>query len=230
MCGRFQLALSWARIAELYGAPDMGAAPWLPSWSVCPTHVVPTVRAVDGAPALELARWGFPTPWLVDQGRDPWSRALINARFEDAARKRTWAGPLRSDRRVVPATAWIEWVVHGGRRLPVRIAAADGATLGFAAVAATFDRAGRPVEAFAILTTSAVGAARRVHDRMPLLVPATAADAWLGGGPPSDPREWGAPDLDLEPLPTSINRAAGAERPPGPADWALSELPGRVDG
>lgn len=224
MCGRFQLALSWRQIVDLYGVgssvPETG---WSPSWSVCPTHTVPTLHQREGERALSPARWGFPMPWLARQGKDPWSRALINARIEQAASKRTWSAPLRSDRRVVPATAYIEWIKLGSRRLPVAISSPDGAVLHLAAVVDTFDRDGAPTQVVSLLTTQAAPSVRSVHDRMPVLLPIDRIDAWIAPGPAPDPTEWPVPDLGLAALPTSINRAGHRAEPPEPADWSLGE-------
>jgi len=234
MCGRFQLALSWAQLVDLYRSANVdlaiqGAASppdWRPDWSICPTHRVPTLgRDAKGLPRLALARWGFPMPWLARDGKDPWSRPLINARSEQAAFKRTWSGPLRCDRRTVPATAWIEWATVGSRKLPAAIAAEGPVHI--AAVAAIFERDGAPVEVVSLLTRSAVGAARAVHDRMPLLVPSTSLDDWIGAGPVPDYTAWVIPTLALRTLPTKSYRRPGhLFEEPGVGDWSLELLAG----
>ncbi|TVQ89529.1 MAG: SOS response-associated peptidase [Deltaproteobacteria bacterium] len=222
MCGRFQLALTWTQLVELYGLASSGADPgWAPSWSVCPTHRVPVIRGVGAAREGRLARWGFPMPWLARQGKDPWSRALINARGEEAASKRTWAGPLRRGRRIVPATAYVEWSRRGGRKLPVSIHHARGEPLHLAAIASTFEREGVSVEAVSLLTTAAHPSVERIHDRMPVIVPSEQLDAWLGEGPVPAFERWSPPPLSLAPLPTSMNKAGHLAEPPGPADWDL---------
>lgn len=156
-------------------------------------------------------------PWLARDGKDPWSRALINARSEEAASKRTWSGPLRRDRRVVPATSWIEWIKRGGRRLPVGIARADEAPLHLAAIADRFDREGEMVTAVSLLTKAADPSIRGIHDRMPVLVP----DDRLGSGPVPESSAWSPPELSVRALPTSLNKAGYRSEPPEPADWSL---------
>ena len=222
MCGRFQLALTWTQLVELYGLASSDAdTGWAPSWSVCPTHRIPVIGVEEGARRGRLARWGFPMPWLARQGKDPWSRALINARGEEAARKRTWAGPLRRDRRIVPATAYVEWISRGGRKLPVSIQHAHGEPLHLAAIASAFDRDGEDVVAVSLLTTAAHPSVERIHDRMPVIVPPDALDAWMGEGPVPAFERWSPPALSLAPLPTSMNKAGHRAEPPEPADWDL---------
>jgi putative SOS response-associated peptidase YedK len=222
MCGRFQLALTWAQIAELYGAvadPDPG---WRPSWSVCPTHEIPTLQhRAGGGRALVAARWGFPMPWLAREGRDPWGRPLINARIEEAATKRTWSGPLRRGRCAIPATGWIEWITAEGRRLPVGLAPEGGAPFALAGLTGTAERDGAPVEVAAILTAPARGAATRIHDRMPIVLVGEAIDRWIAPGSPPEVGGEGGPPLALVPLPVALNRSVAVFAPPGPAGWSL---------
>lgn len=94
-----------------------------------------------------------------------------------------------------------------------------------AAVGATFERDGLPVEVISLLTRAAVGQALRVHDRMPVLIPDGALDAWIGGGPGPDPASWPVPEVTLEPLSTqAFKRSRALHEPPEPGDWSLSLL------
>jgi putative SOS response-associated peptidase YedK len=65
---------------------------------------------------------------------------------------------------------------------------------------------GERLPAAAILTTTPRGVAARVHDRMPLILPANALTAWLD--PASRYRDLLQPDadsLELVPLGTTVN-------------------------
>lgn len=228
MCGRFQLSVSWAQLLHMYGVDSPPPDGHAPSWSVCPTHLVPVLVRDDGERDLQLHRWGWPMSWLARQGKDPWSRPLINAKGEEARHKRTWSRAFREGRCVVPATAFIEWQRDGRERHPLAIARADGAPLHMAGLRSTFDRDGAPQPVVTVLTVGPSAEVARVHDRMPALLTDDALERWLDPDLDLDTAEdllAPAPDglLRLRELPHSINKAGYLREPPGPPDWSLDE-------
>jgi len=187
MCGRYQLRVTWNRLAALYRIVDHPEPEGLrlplarlPRWSVAPTQTIPGVRFADGSRTLTPMRWGFPMTWLARQGKDPWSRPLINAKSEEAAKKRTWSRPLKERRCIVPATAFYEWVRKGKERYPVVFRPRNGELLHLGAVWQRFQKDGEDVDCVSILTTAASKRVSQVHHRMPVLFTADSdIDAWL---------------------------------------------------
>jgi len=228
MCGRFQLTVPWSVLVGMYGFADtpMPATPsfQLPRPNVAPTDTVPLIHSAGSCRTVELVRWGFPATWLSRGGGDPFSRALINARSEEAADKPTWRGALRSRRGIVPMSAWIEWLRDGRARLPLRFHRRDGQPIGVAALWGDFPRAGAPVRCVALLTTAALPPADRVHDRMPALIPMKDVHRWLD--PDTSAEDVAAmlaptidPTIQITPLGTAINRAGTQDMCAMEADW-----------
>lgn len=229
MCGRFQLTVPWAVLVGMYGlspaeGPDTPLPFVLPRPNVAPTDFVPLLRRDGGPPALEIVRWGFPAAWLAGQGRDPFSRALVNAKSEEAADKPTWRGALRERRGLVPMSAFIEWMREGKRRMPLRFHRSDGHPLSVAALWGDFTRAGQRVRCVALLTTAASDPVSRVHGRMPVLIGPAHTAAWLDPATPADAVQRmmrPAPDgaLSASPLHTGINRVGDQDMALMQADW-----------
>ena len=83
--------------------------------------------------------------------------------------------PFADGRCIVPADGFYEWQGGRGERHPLWFHDPAGQLVSFAGLAA--ERDGEL--AFVILTTTAAGVVREVHDRMPLMLSAGAAQAWL---------------------------------------------------
>ena len=234
MCGRSQLLITVEALFERYRVkPPHGGVPLplrgFPRWSVAPTQAVPCIVERSGVRTLQAMRWGYPMTWLARQGKDPWSRPLINAKSEAAAGKRTWAASLRERRCVVPATAFYEWLRAGRKRYPVEFSSTSGPLLHIAGIWQRFERDGDVVDCVALLTSAANHDMRPIHDRMPVLLGHDeAVDAWLE--PTLDgaalaammsPARVGS--LRMRPMHTRLNHwsATGDDLPA--ADWS----PGR---
>jgi putative SOS response-associated peptidase YedK len=105
------------------------------------------------------------------------------------------------------ADGFYEWKPLVEAKKPFLIKRKDGKPFAFAGM---WDQAtlknGEVVDACAILTTTPRGVAGEVHDRMPVILPASARDAWLN--PASKYRDLLAPDaetLELVPVSTLVN-------------------------
>lgn len=195
MCGRYHVNATWAQLVALWrpvGADDE-PPPW-PRFNAAPTQLLPiVVQAPDGI-ELRAWRWGFPRLWVREQGGNPWSGPMINARAEEAHRSGLWKAALQHRRCLVPATGFYEWAPPAGgapaggppaggpkaRKRPVSFAPGDGSVITFAGVYGTFrDPAGHPVTCFSILTSAADPLVGRFHDRAPVVVGAADAALWL---------------------------------------------------
>jgi putative SOS response-associated peptidase YedK len=237
MCGRTQLLMTWDELAALYRIvpepePDGPALPLatLPRWSVAPTQGVPGVRFADGQRILTWMRWGYPMTWLARQGKDPWSRPLINAKAEEAVQKRTWSASLRARRCVVPATAFYEWLRSGKSRFPVELSPAHGPVLHLAAIWQRFEKDGQAVDCVSVLTTEANTDVRPVHHRMPVLLRSDAdIAAWIDGRTDLEHVQSlmaPAPDgsLRLRPMHTRLNHWSATGDDLRQADWSPESI------
>lgn len=181
MCGRYALHSLPEVIALQFG---LAAAPQLKArYNIAPTQIAPVVRLGAGE-VRELAqlRWGLIPSW----SKDPAIGArLINARAESVAEKPAFRNAFRHHRCLVPADGYYEWKEEGGRKQPYLLRPENG---GLFAMAGLWEQwrtlEGETAETFAVLTTVAVGAARRIHDRMPVILAPGDYEPWLTGPDP----------------------------------------------
>ncbi len=147
---------------------------------VRPTDIVPVI-----APDAKGARSVFPMQWgfLAKDNK----RSLFNARVETAAIKPTFKDAWRSQRCIVPASYYYEWQhfksADGREKTGDRFAIQPaGDTVTWLCGLYRVEN-GYPV--FVILTREPSTQISRIHDRMPLILPADKIDEWIT--PSSDP-------------------------------------------
>lgn len=172
---------------ELLAAADEAVLDGLRGWAeendnetVRPTgrnlrNLNPIVVPSEGAPTLEPGWWGF----LV--GGEPSKFPSINTRSE---RLRERPGGLRN-RALVPATSWYE--MKKPERVWHEFGLDDGVLFGMAAVTQQGRTAdGRSFTCYSIVMRPAPDHLADVHDRMPVLIPASLSGDWLTAEPSSE--------------------------------------------
>lgn len=219
MCGRFVSASPPDELARYFGAlsPETTLEE---NYNVAPTALVYGLRADHGHRRLGVLRWGLVPSWADDVKI---GARLINARSETVADKPAFRKAYAHRRCLIPADGFYEWRKVPGQKVkqPYFIARSDGEPLVFGGLWERWtpkDADGRRleerrIESCTILTTAANHTVAPVHDRMPLLIPATGWDDWID--PESDPARLGqllvpAPEglLELRPISTAVNRVA----------------------
>jgi putative SOS response-associated peptidase YedK len=129
---------------------------------------------------------------------------MINARLETAAEKPAFKRAWASRRCILPADGFYEWYQPEGdgsrkaRKTPFFIRPREGERLAMAGLYEFWrddtipeGEPGAWVVSCAVLTTSATDDVGRLHDRMPLLVPADQRDRWL------DPKHPGPSEKEI---------------------------------
>ncbi|NNG36655.1 SOS response-associated peptidase [Nakamurella aerolata] len=179
----------------LYG----GDAP-RPRYNIAPTDAVAIVRsrphrpATDDRPAqpagrfVAQARWGLVPSWAKDVSV---GSRMFNARADSVPAKPAFKRAFERRRCLVPASGFYEWQKldtapatgkSRGRagKQPFYITPKDGSVLAFAGLW-EFWRSpdGAAVVSNTIITTAAVGEMAGIHDRMPLVLPASEWALWL---------------------------------------------------
>ena len=147
---------------------------------------------------LRTVRWGLVPFW----SKDPSSGArMVNARSETAGEKPAFRRALASRRCLFPADGWYEWQRRdalstesgengkAGRTVkqPYFTHYADGSALAMAGIweywkpkdSELAEQYPDGLVTASVLTTEAVGPLTQVHDRMPLVLPPSAWQAWL---------------------------------------------------
>ncbi len=181
MCGRMTLTLRefdevLAQLAGLLAdtiAVDQGtAAQYRARYNAAPTQPHLVVRREQERMVLGVGLWGLqPRP-----GRAP----LINARAETAPLRPPFKDAFAHRRCLVPADGFFEWKKLPRGRQPLWFHRPDGRLLFLAGL---YDELPGPEEAahlrFAVLTCAPNRLVAAVHDRMPAVLDAEEAVAWL---------------------------------------------------
>ena len=182
MCGRYTLTNpDPARLRIRFGLDESAKLEAEPRFNIAPTDPVIAVRRrEEGGRDGGLLRWGLvPGRWAERTG----SRPLINARAETLASQPAFAESFRERRCLIPADGFYEWRTDEGRKTPIWISRADGHLYAFAGIwAALPPRDGGGEEALhscAIVTCRPNELIRPIHDRMPVILPHDAEEAWL---------------------------------------------------
>lgn len=221
MCGRFTSTTPAEDLARYFGVDEVVADDQPPRWNVAPTDTVLGIVDRDGSRRLGSFRWGLVPFWAKDPSV---GSRMINARAETIREKSAYARPFERRRCIVPADGFYEWQARPGSKAkqPFHIRRPDGEPL---AIAALWDSwrpergsdEGRLVSCV-LITTDANEVLRPLHDRMPVLLPASAWDTWLD--PDVDDLDLlagllvPAPHELLEAVP--VGRAVGDVRNDGP--------------
>lgn len=179
MCGRYAQGESASGLDEIYDIHIPPGVAIVPSWNVAPMQRAPIVGfdAAIGGRALRVHRWGLVPSWADDPKV---GAKAINARAESVASRETFRAAFARRRCLVPASGFYEWGQTDGGRAPefVRVTGARG--VAFAGLWEQWTSPdGEPLRTFTVLTTGANALLRPIHDRMPVILPPGAWDAWL---------------------------------------------------
>ena len=193
MCGRYAAAKDTDGLVEQFAIEEVVESAPRANYNVAPTAMVPMVirSADDGRRQLRQARWGLVPPWSKDLKL---GSRMINARWESLSDKPAFRVPFIRRRAILPADGYFEWLrmaASGAKpvKQPYFIHAASGESL---AMAGLFDFWRPAPDAVAVvsatvITTAATGPLAQLHDRMPLLLPASLFQQWLDRDAPFDP-------------------------------------------
>ncbi len=191
MCGRFVSSSSADAISKFFGASFEGEA--LPAnYNVAPTQDVLAVLAnAEGERSVQTFHWGLVPSWAKDAKI---GSKMINARAETIAEKPAFKGLFKKHRLLIPMDGFYEWQqgVEGGPvgkngkplKTPMFIHRADGEMLAVAGLWATWrDRSTGPdapwLHSCSVITTAANETMEPVHNRMPVILPASRWNEWL---------------------------------------------------
>lgn len=203
MCGRYVLA----EIEALAGRFNVEAQlpPVAARYNVAPTQTMPVI--VKHSPnQLVLMRWGLQPSWAREGKAES---ALINARAETLAQKRTFRQLLSSRRCLVPASGFYEWQQTGSGKVPHYISLKDERLFAFAGLYDHWtDEQGQDVYSYTIITTAPNALMAAIHNRMPAILRREEEESWL------NPDETEAERLLplLKPYPAEMMQAAAVSR------------------
>ncbi|MEB3194485.1 MAG: SOS response-associated peptidase [Cyanobacteriota bacterium] len=180
MCGRYSLTTSIDRLLpHLKGPlPEGLVEHYAPRPQVRPGEPVLLQRQEHGRLEVGLALWGLLPGWAKDpQGL----RRPINARSETVGEKPFFRGPWRHRRALLPADGFYEWQRRAdGSKQPWLFRPRSREPFWLGGLWERWIGAdGGELDTAVILTTAPNDLLRRVHDRMPVVIPSGLEEAWL---------------------------------------------------
>ncbi len=172
MCGRYEIVDGqriFVRFKVANTAPEM-----LPNLDVRPTQQVPAILPDH---QLTLMKWGLVPVWAKDEAI---GNKMINARAEGIADKPSFKRPLRTQRCLLPASAFFEWQGVKGSKTKYRIARRDGDMFGLAGLYDVWkSRDGNELTTCTIITCQPNAVMAPIHNRMPVILLPEDEDEWL---------------------------------------------------
>lgn len=157
-------------------------------YNAAPSMQLSVVTAGDDALEARAMQWGLIPGWWKE-ARSP--KLTINTRSEDAAEKPMWSAAFRGARCLVPAVGWYEWRSESrvdtstgeirDVRQPYFIHLEGLQPLALAGLWSNWipERGAEPLLTFSVLTRAAAPGLAELHDRMPVVLPERAFEAWL---------------------------------------------------
>jgi putative SOS response-associated peptidase YedK len=212
MCGRFTLAISPDQLREAFPWLEAAEAP-PPRFNIAPSQPVAVIPN-EGERRLDYFVWGLVPSWAKDPKI---GSRMINARAETVAEKPSFRAAFRRRRCLIPASGFYEWKAEPGskRKTPHYIQLKSGQPFAFAGLWENwFSPDGSQLLSTAIITTRPNDLVVDIHNRMPVILPAAAYDAWLAPGE-ADPGElmpllapYPANEMQAYPVSTLVNNPA----------------------
>jgi putative SOS response-associated peptidase YedK len=213
MCGRItqksppnQLGLGIVSLIEpLHVPPRYNGSPGQEHWVI-------RQNAETGERSLGRLLWGLIPYWVKEPagGRKP-----INAKAETVASLPSFRDAYKRRRCLVPVDSFFEWrrIESAGAKQPFAIGMKDEAPFAIAGIWENWRPPGSEtwVRTFAVITTTANELLSSIHDRMPVIIPASSYDHWLSPLDP-DPRNLLVPfpsaPMTMWPISTRVNKPA----------------------
>jgi len=197
MCGRFTLTADVNTLQNTF--------PWLnvpgdlqPRYNIAPSQPIAVVPN-DGKNQLDFYVWGLIPFWAKDPSI---GYRMINARSETLAEKPSFKNAFKRRRCLVLADGFYEWRKEGAGKpkTPMYIQLESKETFAFAGLWENWNAPdGSQVLSCTIITTHPNTLVEKIHNRMPVILPADGYSTWLE---PSEQNPEVLSEL-LEPYPAS---------------------------
>lgn len=177
MCGRITLSANLTEILARFElaktAPDLD---FRPLYNGAPGQNVPVVLS-ESPDTLSSARWGLLPHWAKDEKI---GYKLINARAEGIAEKPSYRDAWKKGRRcLVIVDGFFEWKAARSGKEPFCIDVSDQRPFALAGLYETYEKGPKPVTTFTIITTAPNAFMKKIHDRMPVILPKAREKNWL---------------------------------------------------
>jgi putative SOS response-associated peptidase YedK len=182
MCGRFVSASPPDEIAKYFNAERVPEQVLEPSFNVAPTTDIYAVMERGGERLLDVVHWGLVPMWAKDIKV---GNRMINARADKLATSNAYKRAFTKRRCIIPVDGFFEWKKVPGRKAkqPYFIRRVDGEPFALAGLWEVWrgpDRSNEDIlRSATIITGEPNEKVAAIHDRMPIMLPPSAWEAWL---------------------------------------------------
>ena len=173
MCGRFVNTNKIEDLVEQFNI-DIDSANELSiskSYNICPTQYSPVIFEDTVQRKIEMMHWGLIPSWSRDK---QFSSNMINARFETIKEKPSFKNLINTNRCIIIASGYFEWVQAESNKQPYYIYNNEK-LLPMAGLWTKW----KDILSFTIITRNAHERLRPIHHRMPLVLDANGIDSYL---------------------------------------------------
>jgi len=142
------------------------------SYNISPTQNAPVVFEENNKRILKNMRWGLIPSWAKDNS---FASNLINARSETIADKPSFKNLITTNRCVVLANGYYEWVNVDNKKHPYFIYSGENTMISMAGLWTEW----KDVISFTIITKKSDISISHLHHRMPLILQEEKIDSYL---------------------------------------------------
>ncbi|MFX0064547.1 MAG: SOS response-associated peptidase [Candidatus Hermodarchaeota archaeon] len=169
MCGRFTLVVNLEDLIERFGAREVFIK-YTPSYNIAPSQRIAAVIQTQAGNNLIPLIWGFKLGEIT----------AINARDDKVLQVDAFRRALREDRCIIPASGFYEWQKSGKIKIPKYIRLKSKEVFSFAGLIQEIkSTTGSVLKYGTIITTQANALVKKIHNRMPAILPKKFEDEWL---------------------------------------------------
>jgi putative SOS response-associated peptidase YedK len=175
MCGRFNLTATPEAVAEHF---QLQRPPlFQPSFNITPAQKILNIVQLDdnSLKAVNLF-WGLVPSWSKN---DKNSHHLINARAETIREKPSFRAAFHKRRCLIVASGFYEWQKLDSGKQAFHIHRHDNDLFAFAGIWEHWQHDQHLLYSCSIITTEAVEIMQPIHERMPVIIPASDYQQWL---------------------------------------------------
>ncbi len=178
MCGRFVGFRNVEQLKQYFPIDDVKCEA-TENYNVAPSQKIIAIARIDEANVLDQYHWGLVPHWAKDISI---GYKMINARSETIDTKPSFREAFKKRRCLILADGFYEWAGQKGNKQPVFITLPDKSPFAFAGLWETWNEKGSHDEVYrscTIITREAIGAVRKIHHRMPVILPSNVYNDWL---------------------------------------------------
>ena len=180
---------------------------WQPNYNIAPTQKI-LVLTCENKRTIKGMYWGLVPNWSKKHNI---SNRMINARMETLIEKPSYASLVRSQRCIVIADGYYEWMQTSQGKQPYYIHDPGNIILPFAGLWDRWQNVGKQERmTCTIITTEPNKELKQIHNRMPVILTRERMDEWIDCRHNNKVLQLLKPytkDLDYYPVSTLVNYA-----------------------